>query len=57
MLANSVDQMEKILVKWWYGRSSGTMSLVNRTAVKEGTITVGQKVMVVWKKSKKTYEA
>ena len=57
MLANSVDQIEKILVKWCYGRSSGRISLVNRTAVEEGTITIGQKVMVVWGKSKKAYEA
>lgn len=57
MRATSVDQIEKILVKWCCGRSSGTTSLVKRTAVKEGTIAVGQKVTIAWGKSKKTYPA
>ena len=39
-----------------FGRSSGTTSLVKRTAVKEGTIAIGQKVTVVWEKFKKTYQ-
>ena len=55
--ATSVDQMEKILVKWCCSRFSRTMSLVKRTAVKEGMIAVGQKVTVVWVKLKKTYQA
>ena len=55
--ATSVDQMEKILVKWCCKRSSGTTSLIKITVVKERTAVVGQKVTVAWGKSKKTYEA
>ena len=49
--------MEKILVRWCDGRSSGTTSLVKKTAVKKGTIAVGKRVTVAWGKSKKTYQA
>ena len=49
--------MEKILVQWSDGRSKGTTSLVRKTAVKTGTIAVGEKVVVCWGKSKKTYNA
>ena len=49
--------MEKILVRWCDGRSSGTTSLVKKTAVKKGTLAVGKRVTVAWGKSKKTYQA
>ena len=49
--------MEKILVRWCDGRSSGTTSLVKKTAVKKGTIAAGKRVTVAWGKSKKTYQA
>lgn len=35
--------MEKILVQWCDGRSSGTTSLVKKTAVRKGTIAIGKK--------------
>ena len=47
--------MEKILVQWSDGRSKGTTSLVRKTAIKMGTIAVGEKVVVYRGKSKKTY--
>ena len=49
--------MEKIIVQWSDGKSSGTTSVVKRSAVKKGTISVGKKVSVTWGKSKKTYNA
>ena len=49
--------MDKIVVKWTEGRSKGATSLVKRSAIKGGTIAVGEKVSVVWGKSKKTYNA
>ena len=49
--------MDKIAVKWTEGRSKGTTSVVKRSAIKSGTIAVGNKVSVVWGKSKKTYNA
>ena len=50
-------EMEKILVQWSDGRSKGTTSLVRKSAIKTGTIAVGEKVVVCWGKSKKTYNA
>ena len=47
--------MEKIVVKWTEGRLKGATSLVKRSAIKSGTIAIGEKVTVVWGKSKKTY--
>lgn len=49
--------MEKILVQWSDRRSKGTTSLVRKNVVKTGTIAVGEKVVVCWGKSKKTYNA
>ena len=49
--------MEKVLVQWSDGKSKGTTSLVKKNAVKNGTIAVGEKVMVAWGKAKKTYKA
>ena len=47
----------KILVEWMDGRSKGKMLWVNRSSVKGGTPTTGEKVRVIWRKSKKTYAA
>ena len=44
-------------MKWTEGRSKGATSLVKRSAIKSGTIAIGEKVSVVWGKSKKTYNA
>ena len=49
--------MEKILVQWSDGRWKGTTSFVKKSAVKKGTIVVGEKVGVTWGKAKKTYNA
>ena len=49
--------MEKILVQWCDGRSKGTTSFVKRSAVKAGTIAVGNRVVVTWGKTKKGYNA
>ena len=49
--------MEKILVKWCDGRSKGTTSFIKRSAVKDGTISVGERVIVVWGKTKRSYNA
>ena len=49
--------MEKLLVRWSDGRSKGTTSLVKRSAIKNGTIAVGEKVMVAWGKTKRTFNA
>ena len=49
--------MEKILVRWSDGKSKGTTSLVRKSAVKKGTIVVGEKVVVSWGKSKKNFNA
>ena len=51
------QEMEKILVQWSDGRWKGTTSFVKKSAVKKGTIAVGEKVGVTWGKSKKTYNA
>ena len=44
-------------MKWTDGRSKGATSVVKRSAVKSGMIAVGEKVCVVWGKSKKSYNA
>ena len=44
-------------MKWTDGRSKGATSVVKRSAVKSGTIAVGENVCVVWGKSKKSYNA
>ena len=49
--------MEKLLVRWSDGRSKGTTSLVKRSTIKKGTIAVGEKVVVVWGKTKRTFNA
>ena len=36
--------MDKILVQWMDGRSMGRTSFVKRTAIKEGTVAVGEKL-------------
>ena len=46
----------KILVEWTQGRPKGTTSWLKRANVKDGLITVGQKVKVVWGKSKKLHD-
>ena len=50
-------EMDKILDKWSDGRSKRTTSWVKKSAVKKGMIAVGEKVVVTWGKSKKTYSA
>ena len=49
--------MERILVKWCDGRSKGTTSFIKRSAVKDGTISVVERVMVAWGKMKRSYNA
>ena len=49
--------IDKILVQWMDGRSVGGTSFVKRTAIKEGTVAVGEKVKVTWGKAKKCYIA
>ena len=49
--------MEKILVKWCDGRSMGMTSFIKRSAVKEGMIAVEERLVVVWRKTKKVYNA
>ena len=49
--------MDKIFVQWTDGRSKGTTSFMKRSTIKEGTVTVGEKVKVTWGKSKKSYNA
>ena len=44
-------------MKWTEGRSKGATSLVKRSAIKGGAIAIGEKVSVLWGKSKKTYNA
>lgn len=44
-------------MQWSDGKSAGTTSVVKRSAVKKGTISIGKKVSVAWGKSKKTYNA
>ena len=44
-------------MKWTDGRLKGATSVVKRSAVKSGTIAVGENVCVVWGKSKKSYNA
>ena len=43
--------MDKILVQWMDGRSMGRTSFVKRTAIKEGTVAVAEKVEVAWGKA------
>ena len=47
----------KILVEWIQGRSKGTTSWLKRDNVKDGRIAIGEKVKVVWGKSKKLHDA
>ena len=42
-------------MRWSDRRSKGTTSLVKRSAIKKGTIAVGEKVMVAWGKTKRTF--
>lgn len=51
------DKMEKIPVEWSDGRSKWTASLVKKSVVKNGTVTVGEKVVLAWGKSKRTFNA
>ena len=44
-------------MRWSDGRSKGTTSLVKRSAIMKGTIAVGEKVMVAWGKTKRTFNA
>ena len=47
---------DKIEVEWLdAGRSQGKRSLIKRTNVKKGDITVGRTVSVIWGKSKRLY--
>ena len=50
-------EMERILVQWSNERSKGMTSLERKTAVNTGVITVSEKVVVSWGKTKKTYNA
>ena len=47
----------EIMVEWTSGKSTGKSSWIKRTDVKEGRIAIGDKVKVIWGKSKKLYEA
>ena len=47
----------KILVEWIQGRSKGTTSWLKHDNVKDGRIAIGEKVKVVWGKSKKLHDA
>ena len=49
--------MDKILVQWMDGRSMGRTSFVKRTAIKEGTVAVDEKVKVTWRETKKCFNA
>jgi len=49
--------MEKIVIKWTERRSSGSTTVVKRSTIKSGVIGVGEKVSIVWGKSKKAYNA
>ena len=49
--------MDKILVRWSDERSKGTTLFVKKSTVKEGKVAVGEKVKVVWGKTKKLYNA
>ena len=49
--------MDKIIVRWTEDRSKGTTSVVKRSAIKSGPISVGKKVSVQWGKAKKVYNA
>ena len=44
-------------MQWTDGRSKGTTSYVKRSAIKEGTVAVGERVKAAWGKAKKTYNA
>ena len=56
-VAEQYFRMEKIVVKWTEGRSKGATSLVKRSAIKGEAIAIEENVSVVWRKSKKTYNA
>ena len=47
----------KILVQWTEGRYKGSTSVMKKNDVKEGSISVGETVKVVWGKSKKRFYA
>ena len=47
----------KIQVEWMEGRSKGTHSWIKRSDVKEGRIATGERVKVIWGKSKKVHAA
>ena len=47
----------KILVQWTEGRYKGSTSVMKKNDVKEGSISVGETVKVVWGKSKKRFNA
>lgn len=47
----------EIVIRWTEGRSSGTTSVVKRSARKSGVIGVLEKVSIAWGKSKKAYNA
>ena len=47
----------RITVEWIGGRSGGKRSIVKRSEIVGGVISAGEKVEVVWGKSKKKYDA
>ena len=44
-------------MRWSDGRSKGTTSLLKRSTIKKGTIAVGEKIVVAWGKTKRTFNA
>ena len=44
-------------MQWTDGRSKGTTSYIKWSAIKEGTVAVGERVKAAWGKAKKTYNA
>ena len=44
-------------MQWTDGRSKRTISFVKRSTIREGMVAVGEKVKVIWGKSKKAYDA
>ena len=44
-------------MQWTDGRSKGTILFVKRSTIREGMVAVGEKVNVIWGKSKKAYDA
>jgi hypothetical protein len=47
----------KIMVEWIGERSAGKRSLVKHSDIKQGTVTVGEKVKAAWGKSRKLFDA